>query len=189
MKCHSRRSRNWSFDNESNGENYKFAMSNLISPQLGVGWSVACGTKVFSSLSPTQLVTRATYKREVLASFRRSSSSSSGESTTLGRNQQQAKRARMYRDCLSGMSTKWLCCPRRLVLGQNAFSLPKNKSEQRAHCISPFFSIASRCFFLFQLHELFIDIIMGNFRQHGRIYFTSCFELIEFRMSARKKKR
>lgn len=35
--------------------------------------------------------------------------------------------------------------------------------------------------------RLFIDIIMGNFRQHGKIYFTSCSrELIEFRMEEEK---
>lgn len=73
------------------------------------------------------------------------------------------------------------------------FSLPKNKSEQRNISLPP--PAPSYLFLSFRCSHpphsprgLFIDIIMGNFRQHGKIYFTSCSSWSNFEWASAKKK-
>lgn len=63
------------------------------------------------------------------------------------------------------------CCPVRLVLKMH-FPSQKIKKGNQVKCfaISSFFLSFAFSFFT----RLFIDIIMGNFRQHEKIYFTSC---------------
>lgn len=61
------------------------------------------------------------------------------------------------------------CCPARLVL--KIHFPPEKKAQQRVeHFAISSFSIVC---YVFRFSR-FIDIIMGNFRQHEKIYFTSC---------------
>ena len=74
------------------------------------------------------------------------------------------------------------CCPSRLVLKMH-FPFPKIKIEAVEFLVSFFHR------FVLLFTGLFIDIIMGNFRQHRKIYFTSCLSWSNFEHEWKREER
>lgn len=73
-------------------------------------------------------------------------------------------------EILYQVNTGWLVVLRDLFWKCIFPLISKNKSGEQFAV----FSSLSCCFPIVRSTRLFIDIIMGNFRQHEKIYFTSC---------------
>lgn len=99
----------------SNGRNYKFKMSNLISP---TGGRLGLKAPFVSCLLTFQLhlTTEFTHKPKNPGKLPSKVSLPPLTERAAGTDSNW-----IHRDCLSGMSTEWLCRPRRLVLERNAF--------------------------------------------------------------------
>lgn len=117
------------------------------------------------------------------AAFQLTDQSQAAQSSSeFSGNRSSTKSENVDRDCLSGKQ-RMACCarrPARLVLKMH-FPSRKIKIEAKRSAVSLYQSFAS--FFT----RLFIDIIMGNFRQHGKIYFTSCSSWSNFKWGREKK--